>query len=265
MGKLAGNEGGAYQCRVRTIILTEYLGGTVVFAQGFVQLLGALRQVDKGHVVVFGSHLRHLVGVVHRVVVHRHALILRIRVTLEDVELLIQVMLSGGIDLGVVVVLEILTADGTYQDRLHAHGLGLVDVLAQVLLISLEGRRTTIVHGSSLGGLTLRSIVSFHLVTVRATRLLVVVGKLDDEQVACLHLVTAACDERIPIACLFVEGLAGRTRLAAVVHRQLGGVDKLWQHLCPATFVGRTVSSSLLLRRVADGVHLLSLQCNIAH
>ena len=155
------------------------------------------------------------------------------------------------------IAAEVLAADRRYQHGLHAHLFRLIDILPQVLLVGVEGCRAAVVHGLSVAQLLVQRVL---FVAVRAVRFLIVVRKLNQQNIAGCHRIRPAGLQGCPIGSLFIKGFATCARLAAVVHRNLRLIEELLEHLPPASFVGTLVIG--LHRRVAYAAQLLRRYLN---
>ena len=155
------------------------------------------------------------------------------------------------------IAVEILTADRRYQHGLHTHRFRLINVFAQVLLIGAKGCRATVVHGLSVAQLLVQRVL---FVAICAVRFLIVVRKLNQQNIAGCHRIRPAGLQGCPIGSLSIKGFATCARLAAVVHRNLRLIEELLEHLPPASFVGTLVIG--LHRRVAYAMQLLRRYLN---
>ena len=250
----AGNQRRTHRSGVGVVALAEEMTGAVCLAVTEVQLRRSTRQVNERHIRIFVRHLRHLIHIVHRVVVRGQRLVGQQRVAHYLVELIAQVVLAVTAN---AIAVEILAADRRYQHGFHAHRFRLINVFAQVLLVGVEGCRAAVVHGLSVAQLLVQRVL---FVAVCAAGFLIVVCKLNQQNIAGCHRIRPAGLQGCPIGSLLIKGFATCARLAAVVHRNLRLIEELLEHLPPASFVGTLVIG--LHRRVAYAVQLLRRYLN---
>ena len=250
----AGNQRRTHRSRVGIVALAEEVTGAVCLAVTEVQLRRSTRQVNERHIRIFVRHLCHLIHIVHRVVVRGQRLVGKQRAVHNLVELVAEVMFPVATN---SIAFEILTADRRYQHGFHAHRFRLIDILPQVLLVGVEGCRAAVVHGLSVSQLLVQRVL---FVAICAVRFLIVVRKLNQQNIAGCHRIRPAGLQGCPIGSLLIKGFATCARLAAVVHRNLRLIEELLEHLPPASFVGTLVIG--LHRRVAYAVQLLRRYLN---
>ena len=234
----AGNQRRTHRSRVGAVVLAEEMAGAVCLAVTEVQLRRSTRQVNERHICIFVRHLCHLIHIVHRVVIRRHRLVGKQRAVHNLVELVAEVMFPVATN---SIAVEVLAADGSYQHGFHAHRFRLIDILPQVLLVGVEGCRAAVVHGLPVAQLLVQRVL---FVAVCAVGFLIVVCKLNQQNIAGCHRVRPAGLQGCPIGSLLIKGFATCARLAAVVHRNLRLIEELLEHLPPASFVG-TLAISL--------------------
>ena len=143
-------------------------------------------------------------------------------------------------------VLKIGAADRRHQDRRHAFLTCLADIGAQKLLVGRVGLCATHVGQRVLAFGTQLGVLDIHIFSLA---FLVVVGKLNNEVVAGVHLCLYGWPE---VVCL-VERTRARTRFAAVIHFDRICVKESLQVHSPSAFRGccRFVFAH---RTVTDGV-----------
>ena len=215
---------------MRLVAAVEIVRHAVFFALLLVQFLTTGCHVQEGHTHLF-SYFAHTADIV---------LILCI---LYIVPLYIQTMSAFVVDLS---VLEIGAADRRHQDRRHAFLACLADIGAQELLIGRVGLCAAHVGQCILAFGTQLGVLDIHIFSLA---FLVVVGKLNNEVVAGVHLCLYGWPE---VVCL-VERTSARPRFAAVVYLYRIGIKECLQVHAPSAF-GRSRRFVFAHRTVTDGV-----------
>ena len=90
-----------------------------------------------------------------------------------------------------VVTSKVATTDGRDQHGRRTFLLHSIDNLLQALLISGRGRGASAValHGSSIRSITFGGVISLQFQVIHTIIFLVVMGKLNEHIVACLHII----------------------------------------------------------------------------
>ena len=186
------------------VVLAEYRCRAVCLAVRYIQVGCQLCQVDERHVVIFRRHVACLRHIVVGVVRCGNAVARRESSAVTYGEVVSEVVHAVAPD-ALPVRVEIFPADGAHHDRLHAHRLRLVDVFPDILLVCPGGRSAAVVCRGCCRGVALGGVVLFHHVSVGTAVFLVVVCKLDEEEVSRLHRVAASSDHSGPVGGFFVE------------------------------------------------------------
>ena len=215
-------------------------------AIALVELLRGCGEVDVGNALLL-RQLLHVVGIVHGVVVGRHALVGQYAVGRKHRELVAEIVAAVAAN-GTVAV-EIAAAHRTDEYGMGALCLDFFDDFPQPRLIGCGRHGAAAVKAGGLACHALRDVVVVDLVAIHAVDLLIVVGKLDKHVVAGLHIVLGVLPKlivaaaRVAPAAGIVDGCPSAGEEIAKVHSPTAGHGGTF-------FVG-------CHRRVADGVHLL--------
>ena len=155
------------------------------------------------------------------------------------------------------IVREILTAYRSDHNRLDTHFLCFLDEVADIFLIGLEWRGATIVYAANTVCCTLFNKVCLEFLTVCTIVFLIIVGKLDKQEVTSLHLVLTTLDQRVPETRFHIERLTRSSRLTTIVDRDVIQVEELLKHLSPAALVSATVGNIFRHGGITDSMYFL--------
>ena len=124
------------------VVVAKEVGNAVCLTILYIHVGGKGGEVYKGHIVVLVCHIARLYHIVIGVIAGRHAVALGQCLAVAQGEVVAQVVpsISANISVG-----EILSADGTHHNGLHSHGLCLVDVFPDVVLVGARGSGTAVI------------------------------------------------------------------------------------------------------------------------
>ena len=202
---------GACQVIVRIVCLSTFVKecciAFVIASVTLVEVLGSCRHIDECDIFSC-CKLLHLVAVVHSMVVSSN-LQSGLQSTINDGIVFVAQIVAANAGNRSCSISEIAAANSRHQNRGCTLLLYGIDNLFQALLIGCRRSSSASValDGSSIGCITLSSIVSLQFQVVNTIVLSVVVGKLDEHIVTSLNIVLGILPQLVEAAARVASAL----------------------------------------------------------
>ena len=116
---------------------------------------------------------------------------------LDNRKIIAKVMLSCPCD-SLSILGEVPTGNSTYDNRLYTHCLCFLDEVANIFLVCIKRSGTAIVNAADSVQCSLTAKVLFEFRTVNAVILLIIMRKLNQQEVARMHFIFSAFEKALP-------------------------------------------------------------------